>query len=377
MKTLEQMRVISVTGGSGKGATTYMISQILSSRWNTIRTQKGPNTLHRIASRIKKIPANNVDILVAQIDAYKKSEILTAGELLKPHIAVITPISEQNEIIDDRTNYVQRVHTEVLAALRKGGMVLFNGSDQGTKRLYNHIITYFNKTGNAKKITSQIFSFVDNVDVGSTYGGVIVRNILLRKESVSFDLVLKGKSYRYHSLLLGRQSVHYLIPGLLIARTLGIPHVELKHIVSHVLPLEKHMIPYKTKTGSMLVDNSNAVDVSSVISILEYMSLYKGKKLLVFTPMTAISRHVKEDHHSLAKKIASVCDYLLLTNRHFNKQIVKGFYEAGGGCAIKYGTRSSMASFITKQLKTKDDVACFVGEESGEVLQKIVNVKTN
>jgi UDP-N-acetylmuramyl pentapeptide synthase len=132
------------------------------------------------------------------------------------------------------------------------------------------------------------------------------------------------------------------------------------------------MIPYRMNSGAAIIDDSHPTDPLSVRSSLEYMRIYNGKKILVLTPMTTIDKQTASDHYALAKEIATTCDYLFLTNRHYSRQFVKGFYESGGGCIIKYGSQSAIASFIMTQLKSKEDIAVLEGEDTQLILPELL-----
>ena len=358
IKARNDLIVIAVTGSYGKSSTKEYISQILEKKFRVLKTQGTNNTPIGIARTILSNLRKNTEVFVVEMGAYKKGEIAYMAQMVKPKIGVLTAVSPQHLSLFGSLQNIKEAKYELIQALPKDGIALFNGNNKIVYDLYKHTIRrkiLYKTSESSVRVGADIFAY----------------NIVPRKTHVSFDVVIKQRTMRLVTPLIGVQNVENILPGIFIGKSLGMTETEIKKAVSLLSPLPKTMNRHEFSNGLTIIDDTFNANPEAVQAGISYMKLYKGKRILVLQPMIELGKNAKEEHYKIGKEAAIVCDYLFLTNKNFYEEVVRGVGMGKGKTIVQVASPHKISKFISKD-STKGDIVVFEGKEAGFVLDAVL-----
>lgn len=357
----KKILVIGITGSYGKGSTKEYLAKILSYKFSVLSTYATYNTPIGIAKTILSGLTGETKIFVVEMGAYKKGEIAEMASMVKPKIGILTAVNDQHSSLFGSIANTKIAKYELIESLPRDGTALFNGNNPYTRVLY--------KTSNKKKIL-----YCVNTDHEKVYSDVVATSVTADKYSISFTVRIKNKNVgQFTAPVLGKHNIENILPGIFIASTLGMSPREIREAVSMLSPLSKTMTPL-IHEGVTFIDDTYNANPAAVLAALDYMKVYKGKKILVLQPMIELGKQAKNDHYEVAYEIGKVCQYLILTNKNFSESIERGVKDSKGKCHILFLLPKQIKEFISSHTKT-GDVVVFEGKEAGIPLSLIVSRK--
>ena len=360
----KNLLVIGVTGSYGKGSTKEFIASILSEKFSLVKTFGNNNTSIGVAKTINKLLKPGKKIFVAEMGAYKKGEIKEICSIAKPRIGVLTAVDDQHIALFGDIKNTMETKYELIESLPNNGFSVFSANNQNSLTLANRTrrkkVIYFADYNNTKR----------KYDINAI-------NIKINKFSISFDIDIKGEIiHNFKVKLLGKYNTENLLPGIYLAKFLGMSWNQIREAVKKIYPIKKTMEPFMSTSEAVFVDDTYNSGYASVNSALEYMEIYKGKKFLVLSPLIELGKNASFDYIELGKKIGVICDYLILMNNDFIKDIKNGITSSGSGCEIIQESPKRIAEFI-KVTCIKSDVVVFEGREACAVLKFLEYEKIN
>ena len=129
---------IGITGSFAKTSTKEILSHVLSAKFKVCKTLGTNNTAIGVALTVLKQLKASHQYFVVEMGAYKKGEIKTICQIVKPKIAIITGITDQHlSLFGSRENLIQ-AKSELLLALPAKSPAFFNGQNPVTNKLANN-----------------------------------------------------------------------------------------------------------------------------------------------------------------------------------------------------------------------------------------------
>lgn len=354
IKEHKNLLVIGITGSYGKSSTKDYVAQILEKKFKVLKTKRTNNTPIGIAKTILTGLRKETQIFVVEMGAYKMGEITEMCRIVNPKIGIITAVSEQHLSLFGSLKNVAEAKYELIEALPKDGLALFNGNSEAARKLF--------VKSHKRKILYQVSSIVKNQDFTITAG-----NIRVKPSFITFDVSIVDNKTNLTASLIGAQNVENILPGIYIARYLKMSENQIKNAVSLLSSLPKVMEYHKSENRATFIDDTFNANPQSVLAAINYMKIYKGKKILVLQPMIELGKNAKSEHYKIGKEISAICDDLLLTNRNFYSSIKKGIKDGDGDCFVLSASPHELFEFI-KSETGKGDIVVFEGKEAANVL---------
>mgnify|MGYP001558311664 FL=1 len=293
ISSFKSLKVIGITGSYGKTSTKEFLATILSEKFKVAKTSGFNNTDIGIAKCILRDLKPEYQIFVVEMGAYKKGEIKTICDMVKPDMGIITGINEQHLELFGSLENTMKAKFELVESLPKEGIVILNGN--------NSYCLEMAKWAKVKEL--KIFTFRSDTDI---------KNIKVFQDHLEFSLIDKNK--RMMIYLLGRQTIENVLAAIYASKSLGMTLDEIKKGISKIVPTSNTM-QFSGKLGGMtLVDDAFNANPDGVVAAVEYMKIFKGKKILVLTPLIELGEEAEKIHERLGKEVTKVCDLVLLTN---------------------------------------------------------------
>ncbi|MDP3988466.1 MAG: UDP-N-acetylmuramoyl-tripeptide--D-alanyl-D-alanine ligase [Candidatus Levybacteria bacterium] len=361
----KKLLVIGVTGSYGKSSTKEYLGQILEKKFRILKTAGSNNTLIGISNTVLSGLKKDTQIFIAEMGAYKRGEISELCQIVHPKIGIITGVAKQHLSLFGSFQNTMDTKYELINSLPKDGLALFNGNNQNSHHLY--------QLTNKNKILYETLNFLpkDQALKEKRKREIAAFKINVRKTAISFNVMLGKDIIEMEANLVGGHNIENILPGIYIAKYLGMKNHEIKEAVSQLISLPKTMVYQKSESGAVLIDDTFNSNPNAVLAALDYMKIYKGKRILVLNPMVELGSESENEHYLVSREISKVCDYLFLTNKNFHKPIVKGIMNGKGKCVVKICSASKIADYV-KENTSVNDIIVFEGKESAVSFSKIL-----
>ncbi len=260
--------VVGITGSYGKSSTKEFLYAILSEKYGqerVLKTEGNINTEIGVASTVLKKLNENHKFFICEMAAYKRGEIKTACNIVKPKIGILTGINEQHlELFGSQENIIKGKY-ELIESLPADGIAFFNAKNKYCVELYNQ---------------------------------TKIKKYLYGQEAKIFE-------------------EENLLGALAVAELLGLASVDVKH-------LQIGMEPKRGINGLNIIDSTYSANPTGVIAHLDYLKTLHGKKVLVMPCLIELGEASKEVHQRIGAKIAEVCDLAIITTKDRFKEIKEG-----------------------------------------------------
>jgi UDP-N-acetylmuramoyl-tripeptide--D-alanyl-D-alanine ligase len=309
--------VIGITGSYGKTSTKEFLNTILSSKFKVLSTPAHQNTDIAIAKLILEKLTKDIEIFIVEMAAYKRGEIILPCQIVKPKIGILTGINEQHLATFGSQENIIKTKFELIESLPEDGMAVFNWDN-------NYIKSKIKDQKSKIPIKNQKFySTKEKLDVWA-------EDIKIEKELIYFKALSKdGDSADFRVNLLGAQNVENILGAACVAKEL---RMSLKEISRACLKIKSWQGGIQLKKGKgelNIIDATYSANPDGVISHLEHLKIFSGKKVIIMPCLIELGKASKEVHKRIGQKIAEVCHLAIITTKERFQDITEGTIEKG------------------------------------------------
>ena len=310
----KELLVIGITGSYGKTSTKEFLATILSEKYKVLKTLEHQNSEVGISQCILNDLKPEHEIFVVEMGAYNRGGIKLLSDIAKPKIGVLTGINEQHLATFGSLENIIKGKYELIESLPDDGLAIFNGNNPYCFQLYQ-------KTIYPKKVYSlkpSIYGFP--VDIW-------VKDIKIEKDFISFRAVMKNDQADFKINLLGAQNIPNILAAALVAKELGLTLNEISRISQKIKPEQGGILLKKGINNLNIIDATYSANPDGVISHLEYLKTWFGKKVIVMPCLIELGKASKEVHKRIGQKIAEACDFAIITTKERFREIREGAME--------------------------------------------------
>ncbi|PIR02133.1 MAG: hypothetical protein CO031_02640 [Candidatus Nealsonbacteria bacterium CG_4_9_14_0_2_um_filter_37_38] len=310
----KDLLVIGITGSYGKTSTKEFLATILSEKFRVLKTKEHQNSEVGISQCILNDLKPEHEIFICEMGAYNRGGIKLLCDITKPKIGILTGINEQHMATFGSQENIIKAKYELIESLPAQGLAVFNGNNKYCRRLYS-------RPANPKKFIYSTFSTaVENVLLD-----IWAKNIKTEKESVAFRIFSKdGESADFRINILGKHSILNILGAVAVAKELGMRFGEITKACEKIEPWQGGIQIKKGINGLNVIDATYSANLNGVISHLEYLKIWPGKKVIVMPCLIELGRASKEVHKRIGQKVAEVCDLAIITTKDRFKEIKEG-----------------------------------------------------
>jgi len=347
-KSLENLLVIGITGSYGKSSTKEFLKFILLNEFKVVSTEKNENSEMGISECILNEIKEEHEIFICEMGAYNRGGIKLLCDIAKPKIGILTGINNQHLATFGSQKNIVKGKFELIDSLPLEGLAALNWDSELIKDNFK------------SEIASIKYSVSEHQDAW-------VENIKGGKEGISFTAVFRtGESLPLSININGVHNISNLLAAIVIAKKLG---MDLENIAARL----KEMTPaiggmrLQKFNGSDVVDATYSSNWNGIVSHLDYLKNWEGKKIMVMPCLIELGVEGKETHRKIGKKIGEVCDLAIITSKDYLSDIVKGAAESG--------MKKENIIFMENGEKIFKKLESFAGEGDVVLLESRVPVK--
>ncbi len=358
LKKLKNLKVIAISGSYGKSSTKEAVAHILSQNFSVVKTPLSNNTPIGIAKTILQKIDEHTQFFIVEMGAYKIGEIAQLCTIVQPDISITTAVSDQHISLYGNFDNVVTSERELINALPKDGIALFNENNKNTKYVSD------------KTKQQKIFYKVTEKQHGIKGNNIAAYDITSKTDSILFSVTYQNRTIHFRTYLLGEHVIENILPAIFLGIHFGLSDKQIQKGVTSLTPLPHTMQKITFPNGVVGIDDTFNASPESVIAAAKYLSLFSKKKFFILTPLIELGKNASERHVEIGGILADV-DYIMVTNKNHYKDIEKGIASRNGKAILIYGSFIELAD-ILKRFTHKGDCVIFEGKEAGVVLKHML-----
>ena len=283
------LKVIGVTGSSGKTSTKEMIYSVLSEHFNVLKTEGNLNNEIGVPKTIFRITDEH-EVAIIEMGINHFGEMTRLAKMVRPDIAVITNIGTAHlEFLESRDG-ILKAKTEMLPFLAKDGTAVLNGDDD--------------KLCTVDSVKTSFFGFGEKNDIRSE--NIVQKGI----DGTSFTIVTKDIRLNAFVPALGKHMVMNAVAAFRISELLGMPAGKALEGISHFKNIDGRFNVIKTDSFTLINDCYNA-NPDSVKASLKVIGTLPGRKAAVLADMKELGENSEKMHRETGAFAAECLDTLI------------------------------------------------------------------
>ncbi len=311
----KDLLVVGITGSYGKTSTKEFLATILAEKFNVLKTKEHQNTEIGVSQCILNDLKPEHEIFICEMGAYKRGEIKLLGDITKPKIGILTGINEQHLATFGSQENIIKAKYELIESLPEDGLAIFNGDNK-------YCLEFYKKTMIKKRLYG-LQSLISGKPPD-----IWAHNVKAEKDFITFKAYSKDDSADFKVNVFGAQNVLNILGAVAVAKELGMGFEEIARACQKIEPGQSGMQLKKGINGLNIIDASYSANPTGVISHLEYLKIWGGKKVIVMPCLIELGSSSIEVHKRIGQKIGEVCDLSIITTKERFKEIKEGALNA-------------------------------------------------
>lgn len=352
LNSMNNLKVIGITGSYGKTSSKNILSDILNVKYNALPSPKNFNTPYGLIITVNNHLDKFDDILIAEMGAYKVGEIKELCDLVKPKYGILTKIGTAHiEIFGSQEN-IQKGKFELIESLPHDGIGVLNGDDELQ-------VNY-----DLKNDCKIIWIGIDNKDVD-----VRACDIKTSSKGTTFNVIFKGdkKKHKFTTKLLGYNNIYNILASLALSKEFGLTIDQMKKAVAGVKSVEHRLELRKAGNITYIDDSYNSNPVGSKMA-LEVLKDMPGQRIVMTPGMVELGDKSYELNKKFGTYMKDTSDVVILVGEKITKPIRDGLKEVEFDDKNIYVAKSTNEAFgIVKKLAANKETYCLIENDLPDI----------
>lgn len=337
-KAMHNVPTVGVTGSVGKTTTKDMLSSVLSTTFNTLKTQGNFNNEIGLPLTVFGLEESHA-MAVLEMGMSAEGEIHHLVSVAKPDVAVITNIGMSHIENLGSQEGIFRAKMEICDFFGPENLLVVNGDDPFLATV---------------KGTTDFPVIVFGIDTPEC--DVRAENIEnLGIDGSRFTVTLDGKTDTVYIPTAGVHNIYNALAAICVGRHFGIPMEKIVKGIAEFSLTGMRMSIERTGGITVINDCYNASPDSIRASLKVLASTEAKRKIAVLGDMLEMGRFAKTAHYELGGEVWKSGADILFTAGESAAHIAQGARDAGMENVISYKTTEELAENICDSL-TKGDL---------------------
>ncbi len=317
-RKFKDLLVIGITGSYGKTSTKEFLYEILSRKFNVLKTRGHQNSEIGIAQCILKNLNKDHDIFIAEMGAYNKGGIKKLTNIAQPQFGILTGINEQHLATFGSIENTIKAKYEIVNSLPKGGTAILNGN--------NEII--WGKRKETQKNNSHLREIL-YCSTQNKEADFYADSIIEEKDRIGFKINHSKSQIAFEFNLIGKQNIENLLLAICCAKKIGMSFNEIVDACKKIQNIVGAIKKDRGIKNSFILDSTYSSNPSGVIAHLDYLKKWEGKKIIIMPCLIELAQSSSQNHRRIGEKIGEVCDLAIITTKDKFQDIKKGADKKG------------------------------------------------
>ena len=292
-RNLSSAKFIAVTGSSGKTTVKTMLGNLLMQYSKTYFSPKSYNNHYGVPLSISNIDPDD-DFGVFEIGMSKFNEINKLSKLVKPHIGIITNVSEAHLENFKNIKGIAKAKSEIIYNIQKNGTIILNRDDK--------FFNYFSKIAKRNKIKILSFGYSKKSDIRFI-------NLIKKQGSLLLNVMINKKRITLKINNPNKNNIMNILSCIAVVNELNLDLGNLKNFFKKQTLLKgrgKINKVSKFNKKFYLIDesyNANPLSVKSAIENFSDIQKKGKKKYFLFGDMLELGKNSLIYHKKISKLI--------------------------------------------------------------------------
>ena len=273
-----------ITGSVGKTTTKEMIAAVLSQKYRTLKTAENFN--NDIGTPLTLLGLDDTyEAAVIETGMDHFGEIRYLGEMVRPHIAVITNIGDAHiEFLGSREG-ILKAKSEIFENLDADGVAVLNGDDTllDTVTLPQRIVRCGESAHSDVRVSGVVNRGID---------GMVCT---VRTEHTEYHLEIPAP---------GRHMIYAASLAVAVGEEMGLTVEEIERGVAAYEPTGSRMRVHRLSGGRRVLDDCYNANPQSMSAALRVLSASEGKKIAVLGDMKELGALTESAHRAMGELCA-------------------------------------------------------------------------
>jgi UDP-N-acetylmuramoyl-tripeptide--D-alanyl-D-alanine ligase len=329
------VRVVGVTGSTGKTIAKEIIADVLSRGLRTLRSEGNLNSESGLPMTLLRLDASH-EAAVLEMGMYTTGEIARLAEIARPEVGVVLAVHATHL---ERAGSIERIalaKAELPAGLPPEGLAVLNADDPRVSAM--------------RRVTPATVMTFGLDPVADVRADEIVGRGLAGTE---FTVHAPWATRRLRSGTPGRHLVPHALAAVAVAEWLGVPFDEVADALEAGSRADHRMAITATASGATLIDdtyNASPVSVAAALKFLAETPVPDGRRrIAVLGDMLELGPDEERLHREIGQGAARSADAIVVVGER-GAWIGDGAAEAGSARVLRADDADDAASAVERDL---------------------------
>lgn len=291
------VRVVGITGSTGKTIAKEITADVLSRGLTTLRNEGNLNSETGLPMTLLRLePAHEAAVL--EMSMYTVGEIARLAEIARPEVGVVLAVHPTHLERAGSIERIARAKSELAAALPRDGLAVLNADDPRVKAM-----------ASLTAAEVRTFGLTPTADVAAI--DVVSRGLA----GTEFTLRAPWTTARLRSGTPGRHLVPHALAALAVAERLGVEVAAAADALAAGSHAEHRMAVVEAASGATLVDdtyNASPVSVAAALDFLLETPVPAGRRrIAVLGDMLELGPDEERLHRDIGARAATSADAIV------------------------------------------------------------------
>ena len=329
------VRVVGITGSTGKTIAKEITADVLSRTLTTLRNEGNLNSETGLPMTLLRLRPEH-DVAVLEMSMYTVGEIARLAEIARPEVGVVLAVHPTHLLRAGSIEAIARAKAELPVALPSDGLAVLNADDPrvATMREVTHAqVRTFGLGPDAEVRAEEIVSH----GLGGT----------------EFTFRSPWGSRRLRSGTPGRHLVPHALAAAAVAERFAVPLDEVAAALAAGSHADHRMALAEAASGARLVDdtyNASPVSVAGALDFLADTPVPPGRRrIAVLGDMLELGPDEERLHREIGDRAARVADGIVAVGRR-GRWIADAARAAGGARVVTADDADEAAAVLEREL---------------------------
>jgi UDP-N-acetylmuramoyl-tripeptide--D-alanyl-D-alanine ligase len=288
------LRVIGITGSVGKSTTKEMATEVLSTRYRTLKSPGNLNNEIGLPLTVLRLSSGH-QCAVLEMGFYVPGEIAFLCDIALPQVGVVTNVGTVHAVRAGSQEAIARGKAELIQALPPApqGVAILNFDDPWVRKM-------------EEKTKARVFFYGLSAEAHLWADNVVGLGL----EGIRFRLHYAGETLHVKIPLIGRHSVHTALRAAAVGLTEGMNWQEILEGLNQG-HTQLRLAAVRSGTGALLLDDTYNASPESMLAALNLLDELDGRKVAVLGDMFELGPYERGGHEMVGLRAAQVANVLL------------------------------------------------------------------
>jgi UDP-N-acetylmuramoyl-tripeptide--D-alanyl-D-alanine ligase len=361
------VRVIGVTGSVGKTTAKELITDVLSRRYNVLKSEANLNTEIGIPLTLLNLRAEH-ERAVLELAMYEPGDIALLARITKPSIGVVTNVSPVHL---ERARSFGRIiagKAELVEALPADGLAVLNGDDANVAAMSRRTRARSILYGTSEQCDIRATDIVGRGLDGFSFTLNIRAGVLLQQDNGPGAKSLAPGMVRIDCPLPGKHHVYAALAATAVALEEGVPLTEIADALREA-KLDLRLTVRRGPNGATIIDDSYNASPASMIAALDLLSETAGRRIALLGHMRELGAAEAEGHERVGRYTATTSDLLFVVGEDA-RSLAEAAQMANHPDVRWLATPEEASAALHKELRASD--VCLIKASRAVGLESVV-----